>query len=314
MTFERVTVFGGVGFVGSSLVPMLARSGKRVQVIDSLFTGSPDLIPNDVDYELVKADIDDVPSWSNAMSVFAPEVVVNLAAIHFIPYCNRNPHQALQTNLMGFHRVLEHAGNAKAVVFASSAAVYGPSDDPHTETEPMLGTDIYGLTKVYGEQLMALWSGQSGVCCRAARFFNVVGPNETNPHLLPEILHQSRSGDVIQLGNIDTKRDYVYVDDIARGVLALIDSCSDGIKFDSYNVGTGEEYSAREMIEMLAHVSGRPIQAVSVPERYRPSDRMHLCSNSNKLRALGWEPQETFESSMRKTWEHFETTGQLLPY
>jgi UDP-glucose 4-epimerase len=314
MDYKKVAVFGGAGFVGSSLVAMLRERVKEVLVVDSLFTGDTRFLPQeDAGITFVQGDIT-TTDWVDAFQAFAPDIVVNLAAIHFIPYCNRNPYEAMYVNTMGFQRILEQCKGVKGIVFASSAAVYDISDEPHVETQPMKGTDIYGLTKVQGEELLELWASQNKIPGRGARFFNVIGPNETNPHLLPEIFHQTRKGDVIELGNIDTKRDYIYVEDIARGILTLIETLDDGVLYDSYNIGTGKEYSARELIEILAKVSGRPIQAVSVPERYRPSDRMHLCADNSKLRAKGWTVENDIETSIRKTWEDFVATEFLKPY
>ncbi len=313
MKYGKVAVFGGAGFVGSALTPMLADLGAEVLVIDSLFTGDLRFLPQRPNIHIASGDIVET-DWVPAFKEFAPDVVVNLAAIHFIPLCNKNPFEALRVNMLGFQRILENSKDTKGVIFASSAAVYGPSDDPHPETQRVALCDIYGLTKIQGEELLELWSMQTGVPGRAARLFNVVGPNETNPHLLPEIFHQSRTSDVINLGNIDTKRDYIYSEDIARGIIAQIDTLDDGKNFDMYNVGTGFEYSAKELIEILATVSGRPIQAVSVPERYRPSDRPHLCADNSKLRATGWKPENDIETSIRKTWEDFQATGFLKPY
>jgi UDP-glucose 4-epimerase len=300
--------------VGSALVPLLRAQGAEVLVIDSLFTGDTRFLPQgDSNTHFLQGDITET-AWVDTFQQFAPDIVVNLAAIHFIPFCNKNPHEAIRVNTLGFQRILEQCKGTKGVIFASSAAVYDISDEPHVESQPMKGTDIYGLTKVQGEELLELWSSQSGVPGRAARFFNVIGPNETNPHLLPEIFQQTRSGDTIQLGNIDTKRDYIYSEDIARGVIAQMDTLDDGKNFDYYNVGTGTEYSARELIEILAKVSGRPIQAVSVPERYRPSDRMHLCADNSKLRATGWKVENDIETSVKKSWDDFVRTGYLKPY
>jgi UDP-glucose 4-epimerase len=159
----------------------------------------------------------------------------------------------------------------------------------------MQPTDIYGLTKKINEDQMEVWSRWNKVPVRAMRFFNIYGPRETNPHLIPEILMQAETRDDIQLGNLETKRDFTFVGDIVSGVLAILNNLDPAVPYDYYNIGSGYEYNAREVTEALGAAMGRKLTAVSVPERYRPSDRMHLCANNAKLQTLGWKAEYDLE-------------------
>ena len=119
-----------------------------------------------------------------------PHWVVHLAAIHFIPYCNQHPFESADINIRGTINVLEAckaAASLEKVLFASTAAVYPISDTPHVETDAIGPMDIYGLSKVAGERLMNEFHLASGTTTIVCRFFNAFGPNETNPHLIPEI-------------------------------------------------------------------------------------------------------------------------------
>ena len=124
---------------------------------------------------------------------------------------------------------------------ASTAAVYAPSEQPHDETSAIGPTDIYGLTKLWTEQLAELFHRKTGKPVGVARLFNVFGPGETNPHLIPTIVLQLQRGSELRLGNLRTKRDYVYVEDVARGLISLARDRLAG-KSVTCNLGTGHQY------------------------------------------------------------------------
>lgn len=303
-TKSKIAVTGGAGFIGSCLVNTLAAQGHSVLSLDNYGNGRKEFLNTSPNLQAIEGDLREDGEWTHAWKAFAPDYVVHLAAIHYIPYCNAHWLETQDVNVVGLQRVLDLSLESKGVVIASSAAVYGPNDNLHKETETMSGTDIYGVSKVMNEMVLELWTKWKKVPARAARFFNVYGPNETNPHIIPEILMQASKGDRIELGNMDTKRDYIYVEDIVSGVVALLGSFADGKTYDAYNIGTGKEYSARELVEVIGGALGRPIEGVSVPERYRPSDRPHLCADNSKLRALGWSPSYSIETGMKKLVEH----------
>ena len=311
---NKIVVTGGYGFVGSYLTNLLLSQGFEVLVVDNFSTGSKPFVPEHPLLTTLEADITQGGAWMTAFRAFAPDIVFHLAAIHFIPYCNAHWAETLGVNLVGLQNVLECSTGAQGVVFASTAAVYAIGDRPHQETEVLGPTDIYGVSKKAGEDILSLWSATRGVPARAARLFNVFGPNETNPHLIPEVMYQADCANEINLGNVDTKRDYVFVGDIASGLICLMRSMADGPRFDAYNIGTGCEYSAREVVSLLGESLDRPLVAVPRPERFRPSDRPHLSADNAKLRSLGWQPAASLHDGLRVTWSHFQTAGFLKPY
>jgi len=131
---------------------------------------------------------------------------------------------------------------------------------------------------------------ETGVSTIVCRFFNAFGPNETNPHLIPEIQKQINLGmRTIQLGNLDPKRDFIHTYDMARAVIALMNS---NIDHDIFNLGRGIEYSVREIVESFERELGESITIEQDPERIRKTDRMHLLADVSKLKsAIGWEPE-----------------------
>ena len=189
----RALVTGGCGFVGSALCSQLMETGHEVVALDDLRLGSEDSLPTGV--PLTVADVRD-PALERILVAHRPDVVFHLAAIHFVPACEDEPAEAISVNVEGTQRVLaaSAAAGAAAVVLASSAAVYAPSPAPHRETSALGPTDVYGHTKLWAEQLASLHNARTGQPIGVARLFNVYGPGETNPHLIPTIIEQARRG------------------------------------------------------------------------------------------------------------------------
>ena len=154
-TKQVAFVTGGAGFIGIHVVEELNRHGYETYVFDNLSFGRRSLVPVDDDHFIV-GDIRDAQAVASAVNRCRPSIVVHLAAIHFIPYCNEHPYEAADVNIRGTMNVLDAAAAQKTirhVVFSSTAAVYPISDEPLAETAPTGPLDIYGLTKLTGEQI-----------------------------------------------------------------------------------------------------------------------------------------------------------------
>ncbi len=310
MAFSSGTwvVTGGAGFVGSAVVVEALRRGdcQKVVVLDSLSTGSRQYLPADPRVEFHSADLRDGAAVERVLAAAHAERVIHLAAIHYIPYCNQHPAETLEVNVTGTQNVLEACRKhpPKSLVIASSAAVYPIHDEAcGEESVPPGPTDIYGLSKHINEQQLALFAKEAGIRCAAARLFNVYGPQETNPHVLPEILRQALAGNLnLKLGNVKPKRDYIYVTDIASGVVAMAERSEH--PFRAYNVGTGTEYSVEEMVAELATLSGLALTIDTDPAKVRKSDRMHLLCDRRRIeKELGWRPQYDLQRGLRELWQ-----------
>ena len=123
------------------------------------------------------------------------------------------------------------------------------------------------------------------------RFFNAFGPNETNPHLIPEIQQQVNDGKrTINLGNLTPKRDFIHTSDMARAVRMLM--TADGQGINTFNLGRGIEYSVTEIVEAFERQLGEKITIEQEQSRIRKTERMHLLADVSKLKAeTGWEPE-----------------------
>jgi UDP-glucose 4-epimerase len=297
-------VTGGAGFVGSSLVRALLARDYTVTVLDSLVNGAQEHLPDHEHLRFLHGDVTDERDVDRALAS-GVESVVHLAAHHFIPYCDAHPAETIRTNVFGTQRLLESAarsGSVRRLVFASTAAVYAPTTDAVKESDLVQPIDIYGISKRCGEEMVELFARRERISCVSARLFNVIGPRETNPHLLPDIIEQLTGADGrLELGNLLPTRDYIYVDDVADALVRLLESDVRG----SVNVGTGAAYSAREMVDEIEAILGKRLEVASVPERQRLGDRPVLLADNSRLRDLDWRPAGDFRESLRRTLEAY---------
>ena len=290
---KKVLITGGAGFIGSALSKHLQELGHDVFVLDDLSFGRRELagVP---DARFFQCDIRDRKAVNEVFDAMRPNWVLHLAAVHFIPYCNQHPAEAADININGTISVLDAAqakGSVEQVFVASTAAVYPIADGAMGEEHDLGPMDIYGTTKLATEKLASEFHLRSQIPTMVGRFFNAFGPNETNPHLFPEIQRQVLAGArILQLGNLDPKRDYIHTEDMSRAMGALL---AQGIKgYDTFNIGRGIEYSVREVVEAFERQLGEKLTIEVDPARVRKVERMHLLADVRKLKqATGWEPK-----------------------
>jgi len=309
---RNVLVTGGLGFVGARLsAELAARTDTKVVVVDCELTGSPDNLAEETRarIDLVKSDLSDEAAAREVILDFRPDVILHLAAIHFIPLCNSRPTLAVRMNVQSTANVLDAAAslaNPPCFVFASTAAVYAPSDSALGEGSSLGPTDIYGLTKLWGEQLVARYRDESGAPTAILRLFNVVGEGETNPHLIPSILvgvGEGSASRVLRLGNLMTRRDYVYVGDVAKAFTAAPDVAAEHGAICA-NVCTGVASSGYEVLDVIGLETAKSCTVETDPARVRSSDRPVLLGNADSFSELfGWRPTTDLRNSLRSALE-----------
>jgi UDP-glucose 4-epimerase len=286
----KTIITGGAGFIGSAVTERLQQEGHEILIIDNLSFGNRDFVQiSDLNFKLV--DILQREAVDDIFNEFKPDNVIHLAAVHFIPWCNERPYEASHINIQGTINVLDACRKyaVKKLFFASTAAVYPIYDHAVKETDETGPLDIYGLSKLTGEHLCNEFHLMSGIPTIICRFFNAFGPNETNPHLIPEIQKQINEGKrKIKLGNLTPKRDFIHTHDMAAAVSTLINKVEAGI--DIYNLGRGIEYSVTEIVEAFERQLGEAIEIEVDPARVRKVERMHLLADVSKLKSLGWTP------------------------
>jgi UDP-glucose 4-epimerase len=293
-------VTGGAGFIGSHVVErLLAREAGELHVLDDLSRGRREWLSRDV--FLHQVDLREADSVRRTVADVHPEAVLHLAALHFIPAVDEAPEFARRVNVEGTQNLLDALSMSRPAVllFASTAAVYADRSGPIPESSPVAPGDLYGETKATGEGLVAQFGKQTGTHCVVARLFNVIGERETNPHVVPELVRQLRAGaPSVQLGNLQTRRDYTDAVDVAEALVRLLLADPGRTVF---NVGSGRGTSVAELVSSCERILGREITGSVDQSRRRKHDRDELIADVKLLRAAtGWAPTRSLEETLRR--------------
>jgi UDP-glucose 4-epimerase len=302
----RILVTGGNGYVGREVVRTLYNQ-HQVYVVDNLRLSHLRFSEQELtEFKFWRGDIRDIEFVESMLQEIAPDAIIHLAAIHFIPECENNPSLTISSNVSGTVNLLAATPQSCRFVFASSGAVYQPSSVKHEETDFLLPSDIYGLTKLHGEHYVQYISKTRGIPSVIVRLFNVIGPGETNPHVLPEIIAQLKAGhQVLNLGNTSSLRDYISVQDAAQGFVAAATRGSvEAGESVVVNLGTQRAYSVDDLLDSLRKITGIDFSIQRDPSRLRKVDRPVLLADRTKIgHRFGWVPQAELETTLQATWE-----------
>lgn len=307
----EVLVTGGLGFVGSSVCHHIAKNQDvKISIIDDESKGSVSNIKG-VDCEHYCVDITDYNAVLDVMHNVNPEIVIHLAAMHFIPDCNLDPVKCLHTNVVGTENVLfscRQTQTVKRVIVTSSQAVYRINDNPNHEDDIPSPYDVYGESKLTNEFQANRFYRETGISSIVVRLSNVYGPRETNPHVIPEIMSQLKQGDGVKLGNIEPKRDFIHTMDVARGYESLALTPDVG-GYNKVNLASGREYSIREILGKLSKILGKDISYIKDLSRFRTTERMHLVANIDRIFSLvGWKPIIEIEEGLEDLCKWYKLT------
>jgi UDP-glucose 4-epimerase len=304
----RTLVTGGAGFIGSHLVERLVAVGEDVVVLDDLSRGRREWLPPGT--KLHELDLRDGPTLRQALEEIAPESIVHLAAMHYIPSVEDAPTLASEINVGGTKMLLDALASnpPKVFVFASTAAVYPDRSGPIAESCAPAPIDLYGRTKLEGERLIAGFAADTRTRRIIARIFNVIGTRETNPHVVPEVVEQLRTqAGPVRLGNLQTRRDYTDVRDVATALHHLLMAPPDA---DTFNIGSGQSTSVADLVRAAEAVLGRPIEVEVEHRRLRAQDRAELVADATLLQqTTGWRPTRP----LRETLAELLTAAESQP-
>lgn len=324
----KVLIVGGAGYIGSHTAKYLDRAGHEIVNFDNLSTGYKRLAKYG---SLIEGDICDPNSIGNCMRETQPNVVMHFAANALVGESVANPAKYYRNNVLGtlnlLNAICEHRSRA-AFIFSSTCAVYGEPQAELNEDHPLAPCNPYGESKRVVEGALKAYSEAYGIRYISLRYFNAAGADFDgelgelhNPetHLIPRLLLKLTGAlpakDQLMIWGNDYNtpdgtciRDYVHVNDLADAHNRAMDRLLQGGESGIFNLGSGEGYSVKEVIEMVEKVTGKKLELPIGPRR--PGDPARLVARSTKAKSeLGWEPKINLQRIVESAWEWTKAQG-----
>lgn len=311
----RVLMTGATGPVGSSLAEyLLTQPDVEVAVFKRWRSDSRALARVQHAITLYEGDIEDAYAVADTVAQAAPDYVFHLAAQSYPSASWGAPVVTMRANVEGTVHLLEavrrHAPHAKVHIAGSSAqyGVVAPDAIPIAESHPMRPASPYGISKVAQELLGLQYFDSYGVHTVVTRSFNHVGPRQGDRTAIQTFCRQlalieaGRQDPVLWVGNLEPRRDYTHVDDVARALWALIQAAPGG---NVYNMCSGVATRIGDIVDMAVAQTQVAVEVRVDEARLRPVDEPILCGDNRRLRAVtGWQPRITME----------QTVAELLTY
>jgi UDP-glucose 4-epimerase len=314
----RILVTGGAGYIGSVVADRLLREGHAVTVLDNLIMGWREAVPAQA--EFIQADTGNECTLEQLFANRSFDAVMHFAALIEAGESVNVPERYFDNNsartLTLLRVMLKH--KITRIVFSSTAAVYGePQSVPIVEEHPLAPTNPYGESKLIVEKMLAWLHTAHGLRYASLRYFNAAGAapargeaHRSESHLIPLILQVplgQREAIAIFGTDYPTRdgtciRDYIHVDDLAAAHLLALQGLETHEKLIC-NLGSGEGFSVRQIIDLARKVTGHPIPVRECPRR--AGDPAVLIASSEKIRrVLGWNPQYSdVESIIASAWQ-----------
>ena len=330
---KKILVTGGAGFIGSAVVRhLIADTGYYVLNIDKLtYAGNLDSIAPVSDsqrYSFAQIDICDRKALDSTFKEFQPDIVMHLAAESHVDRSIDGPGDFIETNIVGTYQLLEASRaywaslpsdkkNTFRFHHISTDEVYGDlegTEDLFTEETPYAPSSPYSASKASSDHLVRAWNRTFGLPIVVTNCSNNYGPYHFPEKLIPHMILNALSGKSLPVyGKGNQIRDWLYVEDHAR---ALVLVATEGVVGETYNIGGHNEKQNLEVVHTLCDLLEElhPKKPAGV-ENYRdliefvtdrPGHDLRYAIDASKIeKELGWTPQETFESGLRKTVEWY---------
>ncbi len=303
----HILICGGAGYIGSHMARRLATRGFEVTVLDNLSTGHRQAVQWG---RLIEADLLDPASLDRALGSARFDAVMHFCARSLVGESMSQPYAYYANNVTGTLNLLEamHRFGIQRLVFSSTAAVFGqPVSERIDEDHPKSPINSYGASKLMVERILSDAADAYGLRSVALRYFNAAGASvdgcigeshQPETHLIPNVLRAALGtgpslkvfGDDYPTVDGTCVRDYVHVDDLAQAHQLALGYLDANEGAHAFNLGNGQGFSVREVIEAARSVTGRDIGYEVAPRR--PGDPAVLVASSDKARReLGWTPE-----------------------
>ncbi len=305
VVWRRVIVTGSAGFVARHFIAQMAAAENAPEVIVGL-----DVRPSDSPALHRACDLTNLESAQSCLRESEPDVVVHFAGVTQ----GVDLDSYFRVNVSGTHNLLQAAAalpRAPLIVTVGSASQYGPTSGTElvlNEECPQLARGAYGLSKVLQEKWAGLYAEATKLPVIGVRIFNIIGPGQPS-HLVPaaflaqvaDVISGKRSQ--IDVGNVETRRDFIDVRDATQAVWRLVSAFQPGMNGQFFNIASGEGVRIRDLVEASIALSGRAIPIVVDPSRFRANDVASVIGDNTKLReATGWRPTISWRESLHAAW------------
>ncbi len=316
---SSILITGGAGYIGSHVVKELLCQGHQPIVYDNLQSGHLKAIH---DVQFIQGDLADSEKLRQTFRSFPIQAVMHFAANSLVGESVRNPLKYFINNVKNSIQLIEimYYYNIIKFVFSSSAAVYGePERIPIPEDHLCIPTNPYGETKWIFENVLEAFYKAKKLNYISLRYFNAAGANpegelgedhSPETHLIPICLIAALNGKSVEIFGTDYEtpdgtciRDYIHVTDLAQAHILALEKLGQGGISRIYNLGNGNGYSVKEVIETVRQVTGKNIASFESPRR--PGDPAKLVASSEKIKKeLGWSPKyPALETIVETAWK-----------
>jgi NAD dependent epimerase/dehydratase len=306
---KKVLVTGAGGFIGSHLVERLANEGAQVRAFVRYNSrgdiGLLRLLTTDVrsKVEIIGGDLRDLQALQAAVN--GCRYIFHLGALISIPYSYRHPREVAETNLIGTLNLLQasRVSQVDRLIHTSTSEVYGTARyAPIDENHPLQGQSPYSASKIGADKLAESFYCAYGLPVVTVRPFNTYGPRQSARAVIPTIITQALAQETIHLGNLETTRDFTYVEDTVAGFLAAAQT--EGVEGQTFNLGTGVEIKIGDLVKKIVQQVGSSAEIQIDTNRLRPrtSEVFRLISNNTLAREkLDWQPKLSLDDGLLKT-------------
>lgn len=309
----NLLVTGGCGFIGANLAPLLRGRGHRVTILDDFSRGSRDHLDDVGAYTIIEADIRNEDAVARAAA--HQDAIVHLAAYGSVVESVVAPEENFSVNVEGTFRVLNAARRAgvKQVVFASTGgALIGNASPPVDERSVPRPISPYGASKLAGEGYCCAFAHAYDMSVTALRFANVVGPISWHKKgAVTAFFKAIMSGHPIRIfGDGTATRDFLYVDDLCRGIIAALEAKKAG--FNAYHLASGREVSVKELAKIACQAAAAPNHPIHFDTRRKGEVERNFANYELAERELGFSPTVSIEEAMALTWAWFRKNSQEM--
>lgn len=303
----NVLVTGGCGFIGANLVPILRAKGHRVAILDNFSRGSRDYLEDSTTYEIIEADIRDEDAIAQAVK--GRDAIIHLAAYGSVVESVAAPEENFSVNAEGTFKVLNAARKAgvRQVVFSSTGgALIGNAMPPVNEQSLPKPISPYGASKMAGEGYCCAFANAYDMNVTALRFANVVGPISWHKKgAVTAFFKAIITGQPIHIyGDGSATRDFLYVEDLCRGITAGLELNKPG--FNTYHLASGREVSVKELAIIACEAASAPNHTIHFLNKRKGEVERNFATYELAQRELGFSPLVSIEEAMAHTWNWFK--------